>query len=170
LSRSPMLRNTVRGVAPFLYVTGVALVLIGIISAATFVEFNVGFWNDKPGLQPADLTTIRYNGDVVGAAATLVIGGLVFGLLALVLVRLERLRRPAIRDHLRHCAALYVILGTLLILLLATYENQAAHGVSLGYAVAVVAFFTVGYAIAVDALVLWRQRQRYVRASFGTSA
>ncbi len=170
MSRSLMLGNIVRVVAPFLYITGVAPVLIGVISVATFVEFNVGFWNDKPGLQLADLTTIRYDGDVIGAAATLVIGGVVFGLLALMLVRLERLRRPAIRDHLRHCTASYVILGTLMFLLLATYEDQADYGVSAGYAVAFGGPLTVGYAIGIDALVLWRQRQRRLRAGFGDSA
>jgi hypothetical protein len=53
------------------------------------------------------------------------------------------------------------------VLLLVTYENQAAHGVSLGYGVAVVALFVVGYAIVIDALVLWRQRRRYVQVSSG---
>jgi hypothetical protein len=168
LSRSPMLRNTVRVAAPFLYVAGLVVVMMGVMAALSFAERTVGFYEWDGG--SPNFTTLHYNGDAVGAAATLVIGGVVFGLLALLLVRLERLRRPAIRDHLRHCTALYVILGILVILLLATYEDQAAHGVSLGYAVAVVAFSTVGYAIAVDALVLWRQRQRCVRASFGNSA
>jgi hypothetical protein len=42
--------------------------------------------------------------------------------------------------------------------------------VSLGYGVAVVAFFTIGYAILIDALVLWWRRQKYVQASSGDNA
>ena len=168
MDRVTALRNTVRGVAPFLYAAGFIMVMMGDMAAVSFVERAIGFYELDGG--SANFATLRYNGDVIVAVATLIIGGAVFGLLALMLVRLERLHRPAIRDHMRHCVALYVILGTLLILLLATYENQAAYGVSLGYAVAVVAYFTVGYAIDVDALVLWRQRQRCVRASFGNSA
>jgi hypothetical protein len=163
-----MLRNTVGFVAPFLYAAGLVIVMMGAMAALSFVERTVGFY-ERDGGSP-NFTTLHYNGDVVGATATLVIGGVVFGLLALMLVRLERLHRPAIRDHLRHCTALYVILGTLMNLLLATYEDQAAYGVSLGYAVAVGALFTVCYAIAIDALILWRQRQRCARAGFGESA
>ena len=168
MMRAVTLRSAVRAVAPFLYTAGLVVVMIGVMAALSFVERTVGFY-DRDGGSP-NFTTLRYNGDVIAAAATLVIGGVVFGLLALVLVRLERLRRPDIRDHLRHCTALYVILGTLVILLPATYEGQAAHGVSLGYAVAVVAFFTVGYAIAVDALILWWQRLPYSRDALGVGS
>ncbi len=146
------------------------MAMLGDVAVISFVERTIGFWNDKPGLQPADLITLRYNGDVVAAAATLIIGGVVFGGLASVLLRLERLNGPAIGDHLRHCTALYVILATLMVLLLATYENQAAHGLSLGYGVAVVAFFTIGYALLIDALLLWWRRRKYVQASSGDSA
>jgi hypothetical protein len=165
MDRATALRNTVRGVAPFLYVAGFILVMMGDVAAVSFVERAVGFYERDGG--SANFTTLRYNGDVIVAVATLIIGGAVFGLLALMLERLERLHRPAIRDHMRHCTALYVILGTLVVLLLVTYENQAAHGVSLGYGVAVVALFVVGYAIVIDALVLWRQRRRYVQVSSG---
>lgn len=168
MSRSPRLPNTVRVLAPFLYAAGFVVVMMGVMAALSSAERTVGFYG-RDGGSP-NFTTLRYNGDVIAAAATLVIGGAVFGLLALVLVRLERLRRPDLRDHLRHCTALYVILGTLVILLPATYEGQAAYGVSLGYAVAVVAFFTVGYAIAVDALILWRQRLRYSRDALGVGS
>ena len=169
MGRATTLRNTVTVTAPFLYAAGFVLVMSGDVAVISFVERTIGFWNDKRGLQPADLITLPYNGDVVAAAATLVIGGVVFGVLASVLLRLERLHGPAIGDHLRHCTALYVILATLMVLLLATYE-KAAHGMSLGYGVAVVAFFTIGYAILIDASVLWWQRRKYVQASSGDSA
>lgn len=168
MSWAPMLRNTLRGAAPFLYAAGFVLVMIGGIFAVSFVERTIGFYGQDGG--SLNFTTLRYNGDVVGVAATLVIGGVVFGLLALVLVWLERLHAPTIGDHLLHCTALYVILVTLVILLLVTYENQAAHGVSVGYGVAVAAFFTVGYAVIVDALVPWWRRRNYVQTSSGNSA
>ena len=129
------MRDIVRFASPFLYAAGFVLVMIGDVVVVSFVERVFGFYGQDGG--SPNFTTFRYNGDVVGAVATLAIGGVVFGLLALALVRLERLGGPTVGDHLRHCTALYVILGTLVILLLVTYENQAAHGVSPGYGVAV---------------------------------
>jgi hypothetical protein len=170
LMRAMTLRNAVRAMAPFLYALGLFPVLVGTMSVVTFAERRLGFWNDSPGIQLADLTTLRYNGDLLVVMTIFLLGGIVFGVLASVILRLERLHGPAIGDHLRHCTALYVILATLVVLLLATYENQAAHGVSLGYGVAVVALFAIGYAILIDALALWQQRQRYVRASLGNIA
>ena len=160
---TPTLRNTPRAAAPFLYAAGLVLVMISVMVVLSFVESTIGFY-DRNG-EALDFVTLRHNGDVIVVAATLVIGGVVFGLLALALVWLERPIAPTIGDHLRHCTALYVILATLVILLLATYENQAAHGVSLGYGVAIAALFTVGYAIVIDALVLWWQGRKQVRAS-----
>jgi hypothetical protein len=160
--------NWARVVAPFLYAAGLVVVVMGVAAALTFAERTVGFY-DRDGGSP-NFTTLYYNGDVVGAAATLVIGGVVFGLLALVLIRLERPGEPTVGDHLRHCTVLYVILGSLVLLLLVTYENQAAHGMSLGYGLAVVAFFVVNYAVIINALVLWRQRLRYVQTSSRGSA
>ena len=168
MSWTPTLRNTMRAAAPFLYAAGIVLVMIAVMVVLSFVESTVGFY-DRDG-EALDFIALRYNGDFIGVAATLVIGGVVFGLLALALVRLERLGGPTVGDHLRHCTALYVILGTLVILLLVTYENQAAHGVSPGYGVAVVAFFVVGYAITIDALVLWWHRRKYVQAISGNGA
>ncbi len=167
--RAMTLRNAVMAVAPFLYALGLFPVLVGTMSVVTFAERRLGFWNDSPGIQLADLTTLRYNGDLLVVMTIFLLGGVVFGVLASVLLRLEQLHGPASGDHLRHCTALYVILATLMVLLLATYE-KAAHGMSLGYGVAVVAFFTIGYAILIDALVLWWQRRKYVQASSGDSA
>jgi Trk-type K+ transport system membrane component len=105
-------------------------------------------------------TPFRYNGDVVAAATILVIGGFVFGLLGKTLVWLERLRTPTFPDHLRRRAVLYVFMGILSFWLVTSYEHLAAHGVSMGYALAEVGFFTAGYAVLMDALLLLRHRRR----------
>lgn len=144
-------RYVARFVAPMLYAAGFVPVMIGTVVVLSFVENRIGFDN---------FNTFRYNGDVAAAASIIVIGGLIFGLLDQTLVWLERLRTPTLRDHLRHCAVLYVFMGTLSLLLVATYGRLAAHGMSLGYGMAVVGVFTVGYAVSIDALLLLRHRRR----------
>ena len=145
------IRHLVRFIAPILYAAGFVPVMVGVIVVLSLVENRMGFDN---------FTTFRYNGDVAVVASILVIGGLVFGLLGEIFVWLERLRTPTVRAHLRHCAALYVFMGTLGVWLVANYENLAAHGVSLGYGLAVVGLFTAGYAVFIDALLLLRQIRR----------
>lgn len=145
-------RYLARTAAPILYAAGFVPVIIGNIVVVSVIENTIGFDN---------VTTFRYNGDVADAGSVLVIGGFVLGLLVGVLVWLERLRRPTIRDHLRHCVALYTILAILLVTLIATYENSAAHGISLGYGLAVTAFFAIGYAISIDATMLAWLRRRF---------
>jgi hypothetical protein len=66
----------------------------------------------------------------------------------------EQLRMPTLRDHLRHCVALYVLLGTLAVPLVRMYESAAAYRVSLGDGIVRAVCFTVGYAICIDAMVL----------------
>jgi hypothetical protein len=144
-------RHLARLLAPILYGAGFVAVMIGAVVVLSFVESRIGF---------DSFTTFRYNGDAAAVASILVFGGLVFGLLGQTLVWLERLRTPTVRDHLRHCAVLYVFMGTLSVWLVVTYENLAAHGVSLGYGLAVVGLFTVGYAVLIDALVLLHQIRR----------
>jgi Trk-type K+ transport system membrane component len=134
-----------------LYAAGFVPVMVGTVVVLSLVEDRIGFDN---------FTTFRYNGDVAAAASIFVIGGLIFGLLDQTLVWLERLRTPTVHDHLRHCAVLYVFMGTLSVLLVATYERLAAHGVSLGYGLAVVGLSTAGYAVLIDALLLLRHRRR----------
>ena len=144
-------RYVARFVAPILYAVGFVPVMIGTIAVVSLVEDQIGFDN---------FTTFRYNGDVACAAAVLIIGGLVFGLLGQTLVWLERLRTPTFRDHLRRCAVFYVTMGALSVWLAANYEELAAHGVSLGYGLAVIGFFISGYAVLIDALLLLHHRRR----------
>ncbi len=151
-------RYVARIAAPGLYAAGFVPVILGVIVAVSFIERTIGYDN---------FTTFRHNGDVAATVLVLVIGGFVFGLLDEVLVWLERLRRPTMRDHLRHCVVLYAILLILVVKLITTYQNSAAHGVSLGYGLAVTALFAVGYAISIDAAILAWQRRRFDRAPLG---
>ncbi len=121
----------------------------------TFVEFNIGFDDYNSGVSLADFTTFRYNGDVAGVTAVLVIGGGVFGALACCIVWLEQLQTPTILDHLRHCALLYAVLWFLGIVLIVNYRanyGPDASGVADGYAVAAASFFVAGYATLLNAL------------------
>jgi hypothetical protein len=151
-------RYLARTVAPILYAAGFVPVIVGVIVVVSAIENTIGFDN---------FTTFRYNGDLAGAGSVLVIGGFVFGLLDGILMWLERLQRPTMRDHLRHCVALYTILVILIVTLIATYENLAAHGISVSYGLTVTAFFAVGYAISIDATILVFQRRRFEPASLG---
>jgi Trk-type K+ transport system membrane component len=148
-------RYLVRTAAPILYAAGFVPVIVGAIVVVSVIENTIGFDN---------FTTFRYYGDVAAAASVILIGALVFALLDGGLVWLERLRMPTARDHLRHCVALYTILVIIVVALIATYENSAAHGISLGYGLVVTALFVVGYAISIDATILALQRRRFDRA------
>ena len=148
-------RYSARFVAPILNAAGFVPVMIGVMVVLSFVEYRFGF---------DSLTTLRYNGVVV-AAAVLTLGGFVFGLLDQALVRLEGLRAPTVHDHLCHCAALFVFVGVLAILLVASYGHLAAHGVSLGYGLPVVGFLSALYAVSIDALLLRIMRRRLDRVN-----
>jgi hypothetical protein len=149
--------------SPTLYAASLVPVMIGVVAMVSAVERNIGFGEYLPGISLDDFTTWRYRGDVVVAAAVIVIGGLVFGLCARTLVWLEGLPRPTVGDHFRHCLALYVVSVILVFLLISSYENryenQLAQDVSLGYGLGIVCLFTVCYAILINALVLVRQRR-----------
>lgn len=160
-------RNVARFIAPVLYAAGFVPVMIGTIAALSFVERSIGFDDYSSGLSLADLTTFRYNGDIAGAVATLSIGGSVFGLLSLDLLRLEQLRQVTALDHLRHCAFFYATLVLLGFWLMTAYENQTTHSISLGYGVAAGSFLTAGYAILVNALILFSRRRRSNHVNLG---
>ena len=143
-------RIVARTWSPVLYAVSVVPVIVGSVAAASLVARTIGFDN---------FTTFRYRGDVAAAASVLVIGGFVFGFLSQFLTWIEQLRPPTLRDHLRHCVALYVLLGTLAVPLVRMYEGAVAYGLSLGAGLAVAIFFTVGYAISIDAVVLLLKRR-----------
>lgn len=145
---------------PLLYAISLVPVMVASLVVITFVERSIGFDDYEAGFGLADLTTWRYNGDVVAAVMILIFGGFVFLVFARVLTRIERLREPTVRDHFRHCLALYAILGILLTWLIVEYENLAAHGISLGYGLVAYCFLATGYAIFIDALTLFMKQRR----------
>ena len=73
------------------------------------------------------------------------------------LLRLERLVRPAIRDHLRQCALFYV-LWSLLAFLLVTLSRESNWGDEGGDLLLVGVFIISSYAILVNALTLFVRR------------
>ncbi len=149
-----------RLVAPVLYASGFVSVAVGVVVMLSYIVYAIGFDN---------LTTPYANGDVAGACASLVVGGLVFGLIGRLLVLLERLRRRTVFDPLRRCALPYVTVTILAILLITTYENQAANGVSVFYGFAVICFLTASIAALTDALNLSLERRRFDRAGSGAN-
>ena len=139
-------RYAVRSVTPVLYAIGCVPVFVGVLIALVLFESNIWL---------AELTGLYYVGDLVAALAMLLFGGLAFGFLGQVILRLERLREPTVLDHLRHCALLY--LGLLLsgFVLLASHESQAG---GLGYAYGLAIFIIGAYAASIDALILLLKR------------
>jgi hypothetical protein len=86
----------------------------------------------------------------------------VSGLTSWGLLRLERLDRPRIFDHLRRCSLLYAASVFLAFLLVsAAYKGTT----DVGSAVVVVALFCVFNAIFADALVLLLKHWRFGRAN-----
>ena len=84
--------------------------------------------------------------------------GATYSLLSLVFLRLERLQRPTVLDHLRRCAFLYAIL---VLSASVFFASIYSGGGNLGNAFVLVAMLSVCFAISVDALVLGTARLRH---------
>jgi hypothetical protein len=148
-------RHTVRTVTPLLYVAGFVPVFLGVFLSVALLENNLWL---------SELTGLYYVGDLVAVVAMLLIGGLVFGPLSAVILRLDNLRRPTFLDHLRHCALIYASLFLLLFVLVVSYELQAG---GLGYGLGIVVFVIGAYAAFIDASILFLNRRLLNRAEHG---
>lgn len=155
---------------PVLHAAGIVPVMLASLVVVSFVERSIGFGDYAPGFVLADATTLRYNGDVVIVAVIVVLGGLVFSGSSRILVWLEGLRTPSLKDHLRHCFVLYAVLGLLSIYLVASYQNSAANGISLGYFLAATCCFVTGHAVLINGLTLVMQRRRVSHQSHRSNA
>jgi hypothetical protein len=78
---------------------------------------------------------------------------LIFVFLGAGLVGLERLRPPTVRDHLRHCALLYVVMALLGPFIVVTHDGQ--YCCSLQWALAVLLSLVAAYAVVVDAATVY---------------
>ncbi len=141
-------RYVVRSATPIFYALGCVPVFLGVVLSVALFENSLWL---------GELTGLYYVGDLVAVVAMFLIGGLVFGLLGVGALRLERLRRPAFLDHLRHCALLYVGLLFSGFVLFISYESQAG---GLGYAYGIAVFASGVYAALVDALILSLSQRR----------
>ncbi|MGF1470339.1 MAG: hypothetical protein ACFB50_01195 [Rubrobacteraceae bacterium] len=148
-------KYTIRIITPLLYAVSCAPVFLGILLSVALLENNLWL---------SELTGLYYVGDLVAVVAMFMIGGLVFGLLAAGIFRVERLQEPNFLDHLRHCALLYAGLLFSVFVLFISYESQAG---GLGYAYGVAIFVIGAYAASIDALMLLLKRRRSDRAVHG---
>ncbi len=82
----------------------------------------------------------------------------------MLLLRLERLKRPTLLDHLRRCALLHSLV-LLLCPLLVNFVDLGDFGG--GGAVAIIVFMAAAYAAMVDTLVLFITRRRFDRRGGG---
>lgn len=80
---------------------------------------------------------------------------------------MERSVRPNVWDHVRHCALLYACVIPLGPLMFATLSMDDPGA---GGAIAILVVFTAGYAIIVNALMLFAKRYRSTRAQLGGAA
>lgn len=82
----------------------------------------------------------------------LLVGSLILVLLDVGLARLEGLRSPGIRDHLRHCAVLYAGLMPLGVFVVFSYNGPSCCTQS---SIAAILSLAVVYAAAVDASTIY---------------
>jgi uncharacterized membrane protein len=84
---------------------------------------------------------------------------LIFVLLGIGLARLERLRPPTARDHLRHCALLYVGMALLGPFIIVAYDGR--YCCSLQWALAALLSLVAAYAVIVDAVTIYALARRF---------
>ena len=148
-----VIRQTTRlFIFPFLYFASVVPVVVGVVAALSFMAYNVGFNR---------YNTLYFNGDIAGVAALLVIGSPAFRAFSWVFIRLEGVPQPTPADHLRRCAFLYAFVGILGAMFTAEYVgNVLADNPMYEMPKAVIIWIVAGFAIFVDALVLFWKRRR----------
>ena len=130
--------------SPVAYVTLLLGVVLAVLLTARIVDF---MWGDTV---PASL----YVGAELLVVGTVLCAG------GRELLRLGGLQRPGIMDHLRRCALLYASFVPLGVLLLAFVNLNDTGG---GGAIATMLCFAAGYAILVDAVLLFVVRRRLDR-------
>ena len=139
-------RYVVRTAAPILYAAGFVFVAVGAWRVASSLWY-IFHYSD----------TLLF---VFSVVMVFLIGVTVFGVLELFLVRFERLSRPNVWDHLRHCVLLYVVFVPSALLSTAFLWSYLAYGGSAGaWIFELLAFLASGSGILLDASVLNRIRR-----------
>ena len=131
-------------------VAGSLLYLLAYLSVL-LLSIVVVAWMERHG----GLHTWYRQGDIDAALGCLVLGGVLFPSTTLLIGKLERLQRPRLTDHLRHCAAVYALMIATASYLIGAY---AEHRDGLGYGVAAAACLLGVFAVALNGLTLWLAR------------
>ncbi len=139
-----MLRSVLRwALSPLLYAVGALSLFIIPIASLLSVERQV------PG-----------NAGLVGTLlAFLGLVSLISVLLGIGLARLERLRPPTARDHLRHCALLYNGMALLGPYVIVAYDGR--YCCSLQWALAALLSLVAAYTVIVDAVTMYALARRF---------
>ncbi len=137
--------------SPFAYV---AVLLAASLAAPLTVRTLKSVWGDGA---PGSLC----------AGADLLIAGTVLYTGGLAMLRSGDLPRPGIADHLRRCAVLYAsfVPGSVLLVAFANSGDPGGGG-----ALAIMLCSAAGYAILVDAVLLFGTRRRLESRGFGGRA
>ena len=151
MSVLPSRATTARIFSPLAYVALLLALIVAVLLTVRTLESAWGHTVPVPLYVGAELLV---------AGAVLYAGGWE-------LLRLEGLQRPGILDHLRRCALLYALFVPGSVLLVALVDLGDPGG---GGALATMLCFAAGYAILVDAALLFSTRRRLDRRGFGRRA
>jgi hypothetical protein len=148
-------RGTIKFVSPLVYAAGCVsmFVLFVFVASSTAVARSL---DAVPG------ASYLFENVALAVVLPFVVYALSFTVLDFMLYGLERLQSPMLKDHLRHCALLYM--GTVFVLLVLTASNLQTGMLQYDLGLAVCALATCG--ILADAAVVLLMR-RLTRAQHG---
>lgn len=134
--------------SPLIYTTLIVPVAVAMLLVAGFSDY----WRN-PGL--------------VAVLPSLLTAVAVFGVCGWLLLRVERLQRPTMWDHLRRCATFYAIAALVSPFVVAEYLRSQSESLAGGYGL--IAVFVAILAIVTDAIMLLGLRLHSLRFSGGGS-
>ena len=145
----PSTRTAAKVFSPIAYVTFLlAAVLVGLLTVRTL----------EVGLGPASPIFLYVIANLLAGGTVLYAGGWA-------LLSLEELRQPTVLDHLRRCAVFYLVFVPLGVALIAFVDLGDPGG---GGALATMLCVAAGYAILIDASLLFLVRTRFDRLRAGS--
>ena len=151
-----ILRHATRFIAyPAAYLASVVPVSVATLVSTVILEDTISSY-----LYPfeGDFTLYGY---LALISSLLLVAVPVYGVLSLLLYRLEGTSRPSFSDHLRHCVFGYGAFGATGVVTLLTYQRELAAGYTDPKPETELLVWTAGCAILANALaLLWRRRSR----------